>query len=95
MRGDRPFRRDGIGFRRGVFAGVATLIMAANVSNAAESGLAIGELLKSGWQIAGYSQAVDNRSTFILFRHPEHKLSRAMPGGLRCNPNPEHLFDLL
>ena len=37
----------------------------------AENGPAIGELLKTGWQIAGYSQAFDNRSTFILFRHPE------------------------
>jgi hypothetical protein len=71
MRGERPFRRNGIRLRRGIFAGAATLILAANISNAAESGPAIGELLKSGWQIAGYSQAFDNRSTFILFRHPE------------------------
>jgi hypothetical protein len=28
-------------------------------------------MLKEGWQIAGYSQASDNRSTFILFRHPD------------------------
>ena len=27
-------------------------------------------LLKSGWEIAGYTGAVDNWSTFILFRHP-------------------------
>jgi hypothetical protein len=27
--------------------------------------------LKTGWQIAGYSQAFDNRSTFILFRQPD------------------------
>jgi hypothetical protein len=26
--------------------------------------------LKEGWQIAGYSQAFE-RSTFILFRHPD------------------------
>ena len=26
---------------------------------------------EEGWQIAGYSQATDNRSTFILFRHPD------------------------
>jgi hypothetical protein len=31
----------------------------------------IGAMLKQGWQIAGYSQAFDNRSTFILFRHPD------------------------
>jgi len=34
-------------------------------------GPVISDLLKNGWQIAGYSQAFDNRSTFILFRHPE------------------------
>jgi hypothetical protein len=28
-------------------------------------------LLKSGWQIAGYTGAVDNWSTFVLFRHPD------------------------
>lgn len=31
----------------------------------------IETLLKSGWQIAGYTGAVDNWSTFILFRHPD------------------------
>jgi hypothetical protein len=31
----------------------------------------ISAMLKEGWQIAGYSQASDNRSTFILFRHPD------------------------
>jgi hypothetical protein len=71
MRGNRPFRRNGIAFRLSVLAGLATLTMSANASKAAEDGLAIGELLKTGWQIAGYSQAFDNRSTFILFRHPD------------------------
>ena len=28
-------------------------------------------LLKGGWQIAGYTGAMDNWSTFILFRHPD------------------------
>ena len=27
--------------------------------------------MKGGWQIAGYSQAADNRSTFMLFRRPD------------------------
>ena len=31
----------------------------------------VEQLLKGGWQIAGYSQAGDNRSTFILFRRPD------------------------
>src|SRR5262249_42058069 len=38
---------------------------------AAEDALSISTMLKEGWQIAGYTQAFDNRSTFILFRHPE------------------------
>ena len=71
MHGKRPSRRDTVAFRRIVLASLATLILSANVSTAAEDGPAIGELLKTGWQIAGYSQAFDNRSTFILFRHPE------------------------
>ena len=71
MHGKRPSRRNAVAFWRIVFAGLATLILSANVSTAAEDGPAIGELLKTGWQIAGYSQAFDNRSTFILFRHPD------------------------
>ena len=70
MHGKRPSRRNAVAFRRIVFASLATLILSANVSTAAEDGPAIGELLKTGWQIAG-RQAFDNRSTFILFRHPE------------------------
>ena len=31
----------------------------------------IEALLKDGWQVAGYTGAVDNWSTFILFRHPD------------------------
>lgn len=30
-------------------------------------------LLKDGWQIAGYTSAVDGYSAFILFRHPDEK----------------------
>ncbi len=47
------------------------LALSATVLSAAENAPAIEDLLKNGWQIAGYSQAFDNRSTFILFRHPE------------------------
>jgi hypothetical protein len=35
-----------------------------------ESAGTIGELLKSGWEVAGYSSNSDNRSTFILFKNP-------------------------
>jgi len=72
MHGKRLSRRNAFAFWRIVFASLATLILSAKVSAAAEDGPAIGELLKTGWQIAGYSEAIDNRSTFILFRHPEH-----------------------
>jgi hypothetical protein len=58
-------------FRQILLAGIATLVSSATVLAAAVGGPAIADLLKSGWQIAGYSQAFDNRSTFILFRHPE------------------------
>jgi hypothetical protein len=37
----------------------------------AEDVPSISAMLKEGWQIAGYTQALDNRSTFILFRHPD------------------------
>jgi hypothetical protein len=35
-----------------------------------ESAGSIEQLLKSGWQVAGYSSNSDNRSTFILFKNP-------------------------
>jgi hypothetical protein len=35
-----------------------------------EQRISIESLLKDGWQIAGYTSTVDDRSTFILFRHP-------------------------
>jgi hypothetical protein len=35
-----------------------------------EAKITIESLLQSGWQIAGYTGAVDNWSTFILLRHP-------------------------
>ena len=33
----------------------------------------IENLLKDGWQIAGYTSADDGWSAFILFRHPDQK----------------------
>jgi hypothetical protein len=33
-----------------------------------ESAGSIAQLLKSGWEVAGYASNSDNRSTFILFR---------------------------
>ena len=37
----------------------------------ADEDLTIESLVKGGWQIAGYTGAMDNWSTFILFRHPD------------------------
>ena len=47
------------------------MLLASFASMRAEGAISIEALLKSGWQIAGYTAAGDNRSTFILFRHPE------------------------
>ena len=47
------------------------LAFSATISSAIYQNPSIEELLKTGWQIAGYSQAFDNRSTFILFRNPD------------------------
>jgi hypothetical protein len=35
-----------------------------------EEVISIEELLKSGWQVAGFTSTFDNRSAMILFRHP-------------------------
>jgi hypothetical protein len=56
---------------RTVVTGLAMLVLPATVLAAAENAPSIEDLLKNGWQIAGYSQAFDNRSTFILFGNPE------------------------
>jgi len=50
------------------------LIAAATAAVSAETSddePTIEGLLKAGWQIAGYTGAVDNWSTFVLFRHPD------------------------
>ena len=69
-----------LGWRRGgkpktmmklPLAFVAMIAATGSVTLAAEDNPTIEELLKTGWQIAGYSQAFDNRSTFILFRNPD------------------------
>lgn len=47
------------------FAAVAPAL-----AQAAEESPSIEGLLKSGWQIAGFTSTFDNRSALILFRHP-------------------------
>jgi hypothetical protein len=72
MRAQHRWNSTALMFWRIVFAGSAIAVSPATAPAAATTqGPAIEELLKTGWQIAGYSQAFDNRSTFILFRHPE------------------------
>jgi hypothetical protein len=44
--------------------------MGAALSQEAGAKIAIEDLLKAGWQIAGYTGADDSRAAFILFRHP-------------------------
>ena len=54
---------------------IAWTLMAAAVhpvsAGPADEDFTIEGLLKGGWQIAGYTGAMDNWSTFILFRHPD------------------------
>ena len=73
MRAQHRWPSTALTFRRAVFAGIALAVLPAAAAAPAGTtqGPAIEELLKGGWQVAGYSQAFDNRSTFILFRHPE------------------------
>jgi hypothetical protein len=52
-------------------AAVAVLAVSADLFAAPEENIAIATLLKGGWQIAGYTSTLDNRSAFILFRHPD------------------------
>ena len=51
---------------------MVTFALAAPVSSdpVGES-ISIEDLLKTGWQVAGYTSTFDNRSAFILFRHPD------------------------
>jgi len=49
----------------------SVLTITGNLALVADDNPSIEELLKTGWQIAGYSQAFDNRSTFILFSNPD------------------------
>jgi hypothetical protein len=64
----------------------ALLIQALSVAGAlaAEEGedkILIEDLMKGGWQVAGYTSTLDERSAFILFRHPsEHYLVQCRAG---------------
>ncbi len=55
----------------------------------------IEQLLKSGWQVAGYTSTFDNRSALILLKHIERELSGSMLGRLRCAADATRLRQLL
>lgn len=53
------------------FTCLATLVTAqAAWAQPADETLSIEALLTAGWQVAGFTGAVDNWATFILLRHP-------------------------
>lgn len=55
--------------------------MSPAASAPAEETITIEDLLKSGWQIAGYTSTFDNRSSLILFRNAEQNyLVRCLSG---------------
>jgi len=62
--------------------------LAVHTAAAAEDEPSISALLKQGLQIAGFSQALDNRSTFILFRHPDQAYLVQCRAGYDANRNP-------
>ena len=65
-------RRRGSLFRASIAALAALLAATCSASaQTTDDEPTIEGLLKSGWQIAGYTGAVDNWSTFVLFRHPD------------------------
>ena len=64
-------------------ASVATFALPADLFAAPEENISIVTLLKGDWQIAGCTSTLDNRSAFILFRHPGRDLPRAVSSKLR------------
>jgi hypothetical protein len=57
---------------RTVAAGAVTLALSTPVLSApVDESIPIEDLLKTGWQVAGYTSTFDNRSAFILFGHPD------------------------
>lgn len=62
--------------RNSLFSGAfaasdAIFALSADIFAASEENTSIATLLNGGWQIAGYTSTLDNRSAFILFRHPD------------------------
>lgn len=60
-----------LGFSMLAFAVMGAILRPAQADSVSdESAGSIAQLLKSGWQVAGYASNFDNRSTFILFKNP-------------------------
>ena len=56
-------------------------VTAAENHDSDEAVESVGDLLRSGWEIAGYASNSDNRSTFILFKKPNtHYLVQCLTG---------------
>ena len=51
--------------------GFALAIGCFGVASAAEPAITVERLITDGWEIAGYTGTLDNRSTVILFRHKD------------------------
>jgi hypothetical protein len=58
---------------------LAIALLAASVALAADPPITVEHLLKDGWDIAGYTGTLDNRSTVILFRN------KAQPYLVQCS----------
>ena len=50
---------------------LTALFAASPLLSAAEPPLTVQGLMAEGWEIAGYASGYDNRTSLILFRHPE------------------------
>ncbi len=50
---------------------VVSAMLAPGPAAAEDEPITIESLLSGGWAIAGYTGAFDERSAFILFRHPD------------------------
>lgn len=53
-----------------------------------DDGPRVEQLLKSGWQIAGFTNTPDNRSALILFKHPSEMYLVQCRAGLDVTRTP-------
>lgn len=57
--------------RRAALSAMAIALSTPVSAQHGEGGETIEKLLTGGWQIAGFTNTLDNRSALILFRHPD------------------------